>query len=99
MDPRSPPEADVQNLISSLRLPSKPQLQAICSANGLSKTGNKAELQGRITDRDFSLVMSEPACRISSQHPQSTQHQQLQSMTLPDPAPHARVRGRTAELS
>jgi len=53
MDPRSPPEAEIQSLINLIRKPSKPQLQNICTLNGLPKTGNKADLQLRITQRKF----------------------------------------------
>jgi hypothetical protein len=52
MDLRSPPQAEIQNLthIVDHKL-SKPQLQNVCSVNGLAKGGNKPDLQYRIKQR------------------------------------------------
>jgi E3 SUMO-protein ligase PIAS1 len=55
MDLQSPPEAEIQTLSNLIHKPSKPQLQTICLLNGLPKTGNKADLQSRITQRRSSL--------------------------------------------
>jgi hypothetical protein len=52
MDLRSLPEADIQNLTHFVdHKLSKPQLQNICSVNGLAKSGNKPDLQLRIKQR------------------------------------------------
>ncbi|KAK3356979.1 PINIT domain-containing protein [Lasiosphaeria hispida] len=48
MDPHRPPEKEVAYLRTAVRMPSKPILQTICTLNGLPKTGNKIDLQGRI---------------------------------------------------
>jgi len=45
--------AEVQSLIRTIQIPaiSKTALQAICTMNGLPKTGNKSDLQRRIIAR------------------------------------------------
>lgn len=50
MDDKS---AEVQSLVRTIQVPaiSKAVLQAICSVNGIAKTGNKSDLQRRIIQR------------------------------------------------
>ncbi|KAK1750712.1 PINIT domain-containing protein [Echria macrotheca] len=50
MDLESPSKAELEALIRTIYKPSKPKLQAICSVNGLPKTGNKADLHGRLIE-------------------------------------------------
>jgi len=47
----------VQELIRALEKPSKQGLQAICSVNGLPKTGNKPDLVRRIISCQFSSLL------------------------------------------
>ncbi|KAK3313400.1 PINIT domain-containing protein [Apodospora peruviana] len=48
--PSSPPKSEVQALIRTVQIPAiqKAVLQSICAVNGLTKTGNKSDLQRRI---------------------------------------------------
>jgi E3 SUMO-protein ligase PIAS1 len=52
-DRTEPAKAEVDSLIRIVQIPSvsKAILQSICAVNGLSKYGNKADLQKRIINR------------------------------------------------
>ena len=55
--PHTPPEADIQATIAKLKSPTKTQLQDICVRNGLTKSGNKADLSRRIELCKLALVL------------------------------------------
>lgn len=53
-----PAKADVDALNRTAQLPSIPKaaLQTICAVNGLSRGGNKADLQRRIISREYTYL-------------------------------------------